>query len=220
MVMGLRAADLAEFDALRQEINSRLNVSYTLLALDLTALGAGLSVVDHISHILGGLAVASSPLWLFWTDNSAMIQCLGAYIALDLAPRLSQQEGQSVLRWESFWRRLAGSGREASLVIQDPTFEPSSRTIRTSARSDWYTALLFGGTPPVLTSLYVMVSPHDGAGDWLGIALMSTATIVVWAYGVVCFRRFIHLVRAFNAAISALSDSSSLSADIQRANAP
>jgi len=64
-------AEIAEFEGLRQEIGIRITISYTLVALELAALGTGLSLAGKTTQVLGGLAAISSLLWLYWIDNSA-----------------------------------------------------------------------------------------------------------------------------------------------------
>lgn len=195
------AIDVAEFEALRQEINSRLNVSYSLLALEVAALGAGISIAVRFPQALGGLALVSSLLWLFWTDNSVQVQRLGAYIALDLGPRLNQGKERPVLRWEAFMRRLAKGGQEAADLLFGEA-PRDGREIRSAIGSDWYTAALFGGTSPVLIVLYAFSNSLDGAGEWLLLASASTATMVLWGYGVLCFTKFTRLQQAVADAIA------------------
>ncbi|HEV7830414.1 MAG TPA: hypothetical protein VGP04_16530 [Pseudonocardiaceae bacterium] len=67
------ALDAAELQALRQEITSHFTLSATLIALELAAFGSSLSFVDKSTHVLAGLAVISSFLWLLWIDHSTQI---------------------------------------------------------------------------------------------------------------------------------------------------
>lgn len=196
-----RAVDIAEFEALRQEINSRLNISYSLLAIELAALGAGISVVERFPQALTGLAIVSTLLWLFWTENSVQKQRLGAYIALDLAPRINETEDREALRWEAFMRRLARGGVDAAPLLSGAS-PRAGRVVHAAAGTDWYTAALFGGTPPLLILLYAFGNPHDGAGEWLLLASTTVLTMLLWGYGVVCFARFNRLVHAVADAIA------------------
>lgn len=80
------ALDVAELQALRQEIASHFTLSTTLMALELAAFGSSLSLVDKSTYILPVLAVISSFLWLLWIDHSTQILKIAAYISIDLAP--------------------------------------------------------------------------------------------------------------------------------------
>jgi hypothetical protein len=202
-----RTIDIAEFEALRQEINSRLNVSYSLLALELAALGAGISVADKFPQALSGLAIVSSLLWLYWTDNSVQIQRIGAYIALDLAPRINEREDREVLRWEAFMRRLIRGGQDAAALLFGDS-PPAGRVIPAAFGTDWFTAALFGGSPPLLILLYAFGDSHDSAGAWLLLASATVVTMPLWGYGAVCLARFNHLKHSVARAIL-LRDTSS-----------
>lgn len=193
--------EIAEFESLRQEINTRLTVSYTLLALDLAALGAGLSVAEKNSHVLGGLAVLAGVMWLFWAQNSSMIQSLGVYIALDLGPRMSSAVGRPVLGWEVFLRRLLVGGASASELLFGDDSYANSRGLRWVAGSDWYTTVLFGGSSPVLLAAYIWINRHASAEAWVLVGLIGSLGVAVWLYGAISFNRFMNALDLFTKAV-------------------
>jgi hypothetical protein len=96
------ALDAAELQALRQAITSHFTLSATLIALELAAFGSSLSFVDKSTHVLAGLAVISSFLWLLWIDHSTQILKIAAYIAIELAPRMRQHLGRPFSVGRSF----------------------------------------------------------------------------------------------------------------------
>jgi hypothetical protein len=87
-----RTVALSEYDSLRSEINNRTTLAYTLISLELAAVGAGLSVITKLPDVLLGLAAVSCFLWLFWVDHAGAVYKLASYIALELAPKLSTQD--------------------------------------------------------------------------------------------------------------------------------
>ena len=197
------SADLREYDTLRQEINNRTTIAYTLVALDLAALGGGLSIVDKSKHILVGLAAISSLLWLYWIDHAAQVQRIAAYIAIDIAPRVSAAEGHPVLRWETFLRRLTAGGDSAREVLFGPDPPALSRNFRPIVSSDWYTTLLFGGSPPLLLGLYIIANAKAGPVTAVEVGLAVAAAGGLGCYALISYRRLKHAVPVISAAILA-----------------
>ncbi|MGN9914726.1 hypothetical protein ACTMTJ_45075 [Phytohabitans sp. LJ34] len=192
------SACLAEFDALRQELNARLAVSYTLLTLELAAVGTGVSIATANSHVLAGLAILTVLLWLFWIDNSTMVQSIGAYIAIDLAPRLTSAGVPIPLRWEAYMRQLHSGGTSASQVLFGRNDEAEDRGLRRSAGSDWYTSVLFGGSSPTLLFAYMLNNSPASATGWLLMGLLGLGVFTMWVYAAataVRFHAFLRLIR-------------------------
>jgi len=188
---GLDAAELA---ALRQEITSHFTLSSTLVAVELAALGAGLSVLDSSTHILAGLAAISSFLWLLWLDHSGQILKIAAYLALELAPRMSTQLGRPVLVWEVFLRRLNAGGTAAAGALHGRA-PLMSRSIVRPLRAEWYSPLLFGAAPPLLLSLYVTAGLQAGKEPVVVWTAAATAALL-WAFAVSRFIDFMHNAKA------------------------
>lgn len=193
---------LAEFQALRQEIADRLKISYTILALGLAAFGTGLSQAGRATYVLAALAALSSVLWLYWTDNSLSIRRIAAYIAIRLSPSVSQGLG-----WEAYLRRLTAGDETAADAMYDGDPPEGARRVRPERSSDWYTALLFGGTTPILVAIYVTQNlRHTGATPaWAWLAA-SLAAVALWAYAARQFAAFVGEVRAYRDAILHSSD--------------
>jgi hypothetical protein len=184
------ALDVAELQALRQEITSHFTLSTTLMPLELAAFGSSLSLVDKSTYILPTLAVISSFLWLPWIDHSTQILKIAAYIAVELAPRMSQYLGRPVLDWEIFLRRIDSGGETSAKVLYGISSPPRTAVVR-PLRPEWYTPLLFGIAPPLLLILYAAANLHGG-----------TTTMVVWsacvigaAFWAFTISRFIDFVR-------------------------
>lgn len=197
------AADLAEFASLRQEIINRQTISYTLLALDLAAVGTGVSVANRNSHVLGALAVLTSVLWLFWTNNATMIQSMAVYIALDLAPRLAAEAGHPVLRWEVFMRRLFQGGDSASTLLFGSDPSRAGHRLSWPAGSDWYATVLLGGASPLLLAIYIGVNHAADFDNWLIIGATTVVAVIAWVYAATSFRGFSRAIRLFHQAIVA-----------------
>jgi hypothetical protein len=194
---------IAEFEGLRHEIMNRITISFTLMALELAALGTGLSVAAKTTQIMVGLAAVSSLLWLYWIDNSIQLQRLGLYIAIELAPRISEIEGRPVLGWEIFFRKLLKGGRDASELLFNTEQARGDKGIAlgAGASADWYTLILFGGSTPLLTVLYLVsyVSSKRGADALVWLA--AVAVLLVWVFAVSRFINFMRTLRVFSEAI-------------------
>lgn len=182
-------ADLREYDTLRQEINNRTTISYTLVALDLAALGGGLSVVDKSKAILAALAAISTLLWLYWTDHAAQVQRIAAYIAINLAPKISAIEGQTVLQWEVFLRQLTTGGESAHKALFGQERTVSEFKLRPIVSSDWYTTLLFGGSPPLLLALYIAANIKANTLTAIEVGIACAVGMGLWVYGLISYLR-------------------------------
>jgi hypothetical protein len=144
--------DLAEFDRLRSEIDSRTTLSNQLISYQLTALGAGIAVFDKYPDVLLGLAAVSTFLWLFWIDHTTQIYKIAAYLELGLAPRL-RKDGADVLSWERFLRRIDAGGETAERELYG---EVTGRNLQIQA-TKWiagYTAGLLGFSTLVLLTIW------------------------------------------------------------------
>jgi hypothetical protein len=200
------SADLLEYETLRQEINNRTTISYTLVALDLAALGGGLSVVDKSRAILAGLAVISTLLWLYWTDHAFQVQRIASYIAISLAPKISAEEGHAVLQWEVFLRRLTAGGMSAQEALFGPGGPIPKSRFRPIVSSDWYTTLLFGGSPPLLLALYIAANVKANTLTAIEVGIASAAVAGLWTYALINYRRMKRTVPVLAEAILAAND--------------
>jgi hypothetical protein len=201
------AADvyLMEYEQLRDELVQRTNMSYALIALDLTVLGVGLTVFQTFPEIVIALAVVASFLWLLYIDHASQIYKIAAYIALRLAPRL-EQTAPEAMQWESFLRQLDKGGPEAAAALTGPDGHRIPRYWIVSGGPGKYVAALFAASPPVLLAAFAMTSKNDGAAlePLLRLAVLLV-TYAVWVGSIVRFCHFQETVRAINAAISARS---------------
>ena len=199
--MNMRSqAEIAEFEGLRQEIGIRIGISYTLVALELAALGTGLSLAGKTVQVLGGLAAISSLLWLYWIDNSAMQHRIGAYIALYLGPNASDAEGHPAFGWEVFLRKISAGGLAAEVALFNQQSAPASAG-RSHSSPDWYTSVLFGGSAPLLILLFVVTGIRSGAYS-LMIWALAVCALLVWGYAVSRFVSFIYESRNLSKAIA------------------
>ena len=197
--MSEREADLVEFQRLRQEIDGRTPLAYGLVALEIAALGASISVVDRVPAALLGAAIISIFLWLFWMDHASQVHRIVAYIALVLAPRI-RSDNPGAFTWEFFNRELeAGGSRSASALFGPATPVSSDHVLRKSGLSDWPIGLLFGGSPPLLLTAYAFLLNQDFL--WLSVAGIIVAGSL-WIYTCLRFRIFIRNLRTINRAIS------------------
>lgn len=199
-------ADLAEFEALRHEIGDRLKISYTIITLDLAAVGSGLAIVDTTSHVLAGLALISTLLWLLWADNSAMIQRLGAYVAIRLAPRL-REVGRPALEWESFMRELLAGGTQASMALFGDDTHVAMPTIRRKVSTDWYITTILGAAPPVLLGFYLAANLDENGLTWVVVGTMAILAVALWVYALFHFVAATRVMRAYGNAVVAMEQS-------------
>lgn len=193
---------LAEFEQLRQEIVTRINLAYALIAIDLTVLGAGLTLFDKLPEVVVGLAVASSFLWLIFIDHAAQVYKLAAYISLWLAPALRTAVPGS-LRWEEFLRMVDQGGTETARALYHRDGAPLPRSWIKSGGPSPFLAALFGGSPPVLLTAYATSS--DLSGSLAEQALRGgvlLASLAFWLLAVQRYWSFRSTVRCINSAIT------------------
>ena len=190
-------------------INNRTTISYTLVALDLAALGGGLSIVNKSKAILVALAAISSVLWLYWIDHAAQVHRIAAYIAIELAPKISAAAGEPVLQWEVFLRRLTAGGASAREVLFGSAQPFAERDLRPIVSSDWYTTLLFGGSPPPLLSLYIIAANiKANLPTAIEVGIATTATMWLWIYALISYDRLKRAEPVIVAAILAANTAS------------
>jgi hypothetical protein len=97
-------ATLAEYQALRREIEYRTRFQQGLVVANVTASAAVLASYFQLNNPLLLIVVPflSSFLGFYWIDHSLMIDDLGTYISKTIQPRVSEIVGYShVLLWES-----------------------------------------------------------------------------------------------------------------------
>lgn len=191
---------LAEFDALRSEINNRTTLAYGLIALQLAALGAGLSVIDKLPDVLLALAGVSAFLWLFWVDHAGQVYKIAGYLGIVLAPRLAGLVKAKVLGWEEFVRQMEHPETSHGALFSGtgaPVF------IQRATSADWYTAALFGLTPPGLAAGYLATLRHLhrplAAHVWVEVGVVS----VLWLMALWRFLAFKRTVNNIGQAILA-----------------
>jgi hypothetical protein len=185
-----------EYNAARAEINLRTQLGVTIIGLDLTALGSGLSLASKTPNVVVALAAVSAYLWSLWLDQASQVWKLAAYISLRLQPRA----GPGVLEWEAFLRALDEGGDIArSLVVQAGAKEfPEIPQLRTR-NIGFYISLLLGGTPVVLIASYFVAKPHVGAPIWIALSLAG----VVWLNSLRFYQDFRQLAKTLDKAIQA-----------------
>lgn len=166
---GLEVA-MAEFKALRDEINQRATYCHTLLNINVVASGtvAGLALNnrDRILLLLI-LPVLNPVLGLLWLDHSFAIRGMGDYVERSLRPLVNQYAGASgqLLGWEGHLDEHEGDSK----VLR---FIPLGAPI----------AVLFAGVP--VASLALTLTSLGQIHAWLlwGLGLALTlAFIWMWA---------------------------------------
>ncbi|MGH3345242.1 MAG: hypothetical protein ACRDPK_20710, partial [Carbonactinosporaceae bacterium] len=138
------AVVLEEFQALRQEINTRQNILFAIVAADLTALATGFALAAENASALAGIAYVSSLLWLFWLAQVMQIYRAAAYIALDLRATLVRELGTPMLGWEGFVHKVTRSRsaatRELNRLAHSERACPESRGTWVTIRGEHYAA--------------------------------------------------------------------------------
>jgi hypothetical protein len=197
-----RAVVLSEYDSLRSEINNRTTLAYTLISLELAAVGAGLSVITKLPDVLLGLAAVSCFLWLFWVDHAGAVYKLASYIALELAPKLSAVAGESVLGWEHFLRRINKDRDTARVTLYGRGATDQPAYIQSTTAADRYTMLLFGGSSPIFIVGYlVTILGREHHRSTLVIWLSAAAVMLLWLFALWRFLGFRRMVENLGTAI-------------------
>jgi hypothetical protein len=177
-----RTVDLSEYKQLRTEINTRTQLSAGLVALQLAALGAGLSAMNNLPDVVVALAAVSSFLWLLWIDHTSQIYKIAAYIGLRLAPRLREGEAE-LLGWEHFLRTLDQGGQKTAIALGRSSSE-RVKLLRTETIGR-FISLLFGASPLLLIVGFV-VAKHKELSDWNAILSLRGVILVLaslaWLY--------------------------------------
>jgi hypothetical protein len=197
---------LKEFQLLREELVTRTNLAYALIAVDLTVLGAGLTVFQALPPAALGLAAVSSFLWLIFMDHASQVYKIAAYISLRLAPEL-RAVAPLALQWERFLRELdAGGQRTANALYRQGKGSAPKHWI-TSGASSKYTATLFAGSPPVLLIAFAVSAATPKTHVSLAEHLVELAALLlsfgIWVRAIIRFRHYLHTLRAISAAILA-----------------
>ena len=105
---GAVTASLAEYRALRDEINMRVAAQGRLVALNLTALSAigGLIIVNKADPSLLLIApYLSVALGFEWMNHMRQMVLIGKYTGTELWPFLSKMSGAGLPSWEMSWSR-------------------------------------------------------------------------------------------------------------------
>lgn len=164
---------LVEYQRLRDEIDNRTQIANGLVALQVTALGAGLAIFEQYPDVVVGVAVASTFLWLLWIDQARQVCKLAAYIGVRLTPVLRDRHG-GVLGWEGFLRRLDRGGPDAAELLG--VVDQEQHLISQATKSiELYTALLFGGSPLALLA----IGSSTLVADMSTVALVARAAVLV-----------------------------------------
>jgi len=143
-----------EAQCLRGEITTRITLMHAVIALEIAALGTGLTVISKPTYVLAALGVASSFLWLLWMDQSLYTYKAAAYLSIWLAPQVSELAGYPALGWETFLRRMEDNGDNSRRALY-PGQRGGHRLAHAGRHAEWYVPLLFAATPPLLLILYV-----------------------------------------------------------------
>lgn len=172
-------AHLAEYQALRQEAQGRLNLSYTIVAADLATLAAGTSVIAQYPVILIALAMVSNFLFLFWLAQTMQIYRIAAYVALRLRPSLMALYTCEVLGWERYVRELTASSEHMARALYPENPEKAPKISRN--RDGVYISLLLGGiAPPALIGVSLFRARHASSPLWVWLA--AIVGVAFWGY--------------------------------------
>ncbi len=173
---GLEVA-MAEFKALRDEINQRATYCHTLLNINVVASGtvAGLALNNSGRVLLLLILPILNPvLGLLWLDHSFAIRGMGDYVERYLRPLVNRSAGASgqLLGWEGHLDEHEGDSK----VLR---FIPLGAPI----------AVLFAGVPAA--SLAFTLSTLDQVHEWLLWGLGAALTLAfVWMWGRLLFKPY------------------------------
>jgi hypothetical protein len=190
--------DTAEAQSLRQEITTRITLMNALIALELAALGTGLTAIAKPSFLLAALGAASSFLWLLWMDQSLYTYKIAAYLSVELAPRLSLLARRPVLGWETFLRRVESNGEKSGRALYPRTAGGGRQLVLCGRHAEWYVPLLFAATPPWLLALYVI----NSRGSLAPILTACFAAGSMWICTIIRFALLMHDINVLNDAIA------------------
>jgi hypothetical protein len=171
---------VAEYQALRQEVNNRQTISNALIAADLTAFGVGVSATHQYTGVVVALAVVSSLIWLFWLMQTMQIYRIAAYVALELRPRLVSLCRSDLLGWESYVRRLTQDRNTAAMALFNRPYEKGMKRIARNV-DGVYVSMLLGGATPLILAAIALADYHQKGSELLWrIAFVSS--LLLWAY--------------------------------------
>jgi hypothetical protein len=197
-----RTVHLCEYEQLRNEINNRTQLSAGLVALQLAALGAGLSILDKLPDIVVALAAISSFLWLLWIDHTSQIYKIAAYIGLRLAPRLREGD-EELLNWEHFMRNIDQNGQKAEEALFGCSSSHNVKMLRTEVIGR-FISMLFGASPPLLIIGFV-IAKHSELSDWNAILSLRGMILVLatmaWVYAYSQYTLFVKMRRTIDQAL-------------------
>ncbi len=198
----LRTVNLCEYEQLRSEINNRTNLAAGLIAIQLAALGAGLSILNDLPDIVVALAIISSLLWLMWIDHASQVYKIAAYISLYLAPRLREGD-ETVLGWESFMRKFDQGGQQAADALYQGLVSKHIKVLPTSTIGGFISGL-FGASAPLLISGFVF-SMYEELAKWSSILSLRGVLVIlatmVWLYAWSKYRLFVAMRIAIDQAV-------------------
>jgi len=170
----------SEYEDLREEIRTHQTLSSAIVTLDVTALGAGISIGSRSPIVLLVLSVVNSLFWLRYIEHVTGIFRAASFIYFVLRPRLSELVGGSVLLWEHFLREIRHGGAAGAGVL--PRSYPRERLGgRMLGFSD--TSSFFALASPLLIAGFLYTSlrqlSHDEPLVWVGAA--AAALLVVYS---------------------------------------
>lgn len=181
--------DLAEYERLRGEIDNRAQIANGLVALELTALAAGLASFDAFPDVVIGIAVASTCLWMLWMDQETQVWKIAAYLEIELAPRL-REVNPGALGWELFLRRLDKGGDDALQALRLSRSTRMVSSFPSTRKVGFYASLLFGGAPLALLLISISVLFEDmSATARTTRVLMLIGSLLAWVAAMYVYRQ-------------------------------
>lgn len=145
---------IAEFNALRSEIDSRAQNSGNLLIGVIAATGAAIVILNSLPEILLAIAAVTSFAWIRWLDHHVQIFKIATYIAIDLSNRVL-----GGFYWEGYVRDLqsgdkgkAGPALNLTDMTQDDADALKTGEIR------WFVKILFGALPLISLVAYSRIA--------------------------------------------------------------